>query len=194
MVSTYGMSETAGGCVYDGVPLAGVRVEIGSDARIRLGGPTLADGYLGRPDATADAFGDGWFRTGDLGRWSGGRLEVLGRADDVIVTGGENVAAAAVERVLVAQPGVRVACVVGLPDPEWGEVVGAVVVRDPGARTTTWEAPLRATVRAALGRAAVPRRLLAVAEIPLRGVGKPDRGAVLRLLAGTPAVRAGGQS
>ena len=194
VVPTYGMSETAGGCVYDGVPLAEVRVEIGSDARIRLGGPTLADGYLGRPDATADAFGGGWFRTGDLGRWSGGRLEVLGRADDVIVTGGENVAAAAVERVLAAQPGVRAACVVGLPDPEWGEVVGAVVVRDPGPRTTTWEAPLRATVRAALGRAAVPRRLLAVPEIPLRGVGKPDRAAVLRLLAGTPAVGAGGLS
>jgi o-succinylbenzoate---CoA ligase len=174
VVSTYGMSETAGGCVYDGVPLDGVRVDLGEDGRIRLGGPTLAEGYLGEPDLTAAAFGGGWFRTGDLGRWHEGRLEVLGRADDVIVTGGENVPPAAVERVLVRQPGVRAACVVGLPDPEWGEVVAAAVVLDGHADPDG----LRTAVRTELGRAAVPRVLVPVAEIPLRGIGKPDRAAV----------------
>ena len=95
VVTTYGMSETAGGCVYDGVPLDGVRVRLDADGGIRLGGPTLASGYLGRPELTARAFADGWFRTGDHGRWRDGRLEVLGRLDDMIITGGEKVAPAA---------------------------------------------------------------------------------------------------
>jgi O-succinylbenzoic acid--CoA ligase len=179
VVTTYGMSETAGGCVYDGVPLDGVTVELDPDGRILLGGPTLASGYL-RPDGQADlaAFDGGRFRTGDLGRWRDGRLEVLGRADDVIITGGEKVVPAAVERVLAAQPGVRAACVAGLPDAEWGHVVVAAVVWDVQGP----DEGLREAVRAALGRAAVPRRVVAVAEIPLRGIGKPDRAAVARLV------------
>ena len=216
VVTTYGMSETAGGCVYDGVPLDGVTVDLDPDGRIVLGGPTLASGYLpptptltttaatgtghggvggGAGDAAAGeraGFVGGRFRTGDLGRWRDGRLEVVGRADDVIVTGGEKVAPAAVERVLAAQPGVRAACVVGLPDAEWGQVVAAAVVwnaaTETGAPTATPATPepdaesLREAVRAALGRAAVPRRVVAVAEIPLRGIGKPDRAAVARLV------------
>jgi o-succinylbenzoate---CoA ligase len=186
VVTTYGMSETAGGCVYDGVPLHGVRVDIDETGRIRLGGPTLAEGYLGDPAGTAAAFGDGWFRTGDLGRWRGGRLEVLGRADDVIITGGEKVAPAAVEQVLAAQAGVRAACVVGLPDVEWGQVVAAAVVADPGDGPQEPDAVrggrLRAAVLAELGRAAVPRVLHTVPEIPLRGIGKPDRRAIADLL------------
>jgi o-succinylbenzoate---CoA ligase len=180
------MSETSGGCVYDGVPLDGVTVDLDADGRVLLGGPTLAEGYLDRPEETAASFVDGRFRTGDLGRWRAGRLEILGRADDMIVTGGEKVAPAAVERVLAAQPGVRSSCVVGTPDPEWGQVVAAVVVWDdrrPGDRRT---GPLRAAVRAELGRAAVPRRIVFVAEIPSRGIGKPDRQAVADLLAGHP--------
>ena len=216
VVTTYGMSETAGGCVYDGVPLDGVTVELDEDGRILLGGPTLASGYLradgdgararrggagstvgsGGPGGGAggdragaggaagggtelgSAFAGGRFRTGDLGRWRDGRLEVLGRADDVIVTGGEKVAPAAVERVLAAQPGVRAACVVGVPDAEWGQVVAAAVVWD-GPRA---DAALQEAVRIALGRAAVPRLLVAVPELPLRGIGKPDRAAVTRLV------------
>jgi O-succinylbenzoic acid--CoA ligase len=181
VVTTYGMSETAGGCVYDGVPLDGVRVELEDGGRIRLGGPTLADGYLGDPELTAAAFAGGWFRTGDLGRWRDGRLEVLGRADDVIITGGENVAPAAVERALIAQDGVIAACVVGVPDPEWGQVVAAAVVLD-GPLDPALAQRLRAGVRTALGRAAVPRILRAVPAIPLRGIGKPDRVAAARLL------------
>ncbi len=199
VVATYGMSETAGGCVYDGDPLDEVRVRLvpnGGDVspvpasspapsgppegRILLGGPTLAVGYLGRPEETAATFAGGWFHTGDLGRWAGERLEVLGRVDDVIVTGGEKVAPAAVERILAAQPGVRAACAVGVPDPEWGNLVAAVLVLAHPTEPPDGDR-LRAAVRAELGRAAVPRRLLAVAEVPLRGVGKPDRSAVRRL-------------
>jgi O-succinylbenzoic acid--CoA ligase len=182
VVTTYGMSETAGGCVYDGVPLDGVTVDLDPEGRILLGGPTLASGYIGRADETAAAFGGGRFRTGDLGRWHDGRLEALGRADDMIVTGGEKVAPAAVERVLTSQPGVRAACVTALPDDEWGQIVAAAVVLDGPAEAADWTDPLRAAVRTELGRAAVPRRIVAVAEIPLRGIGKPDRAAVARLM------------
>ncbi|ODT98422.1 MAG: AMP-dependent synthetase [Pseudonocardia sp. SCN 72-86] len=182
VVTTYGMSETAGGCVYDGVPLDGVTVDIDDDGRILLGGPMVAAGYLGDAAATAESFAGGRFRTGDLGRLDDGRLTVLGRADDVVVTGGEKVAPAAVERVLTAQPGVADACVVGVPDPEWGAVVAAAVVLTGASRDT-----LADVVRSELGRAAVPRRWLAVDEIPLRGIGKPDRAEVRRLLSATAA-------
>jgi O-succinylbenzoic acid--CoA ligase len=176
VVTTYGMSETAGGCVYDGSPLDGVTVDL-DGGRIVLGGPTLADGYLGLPEETAAVFRGGRFHTSDLGRFRDGRLEVLGRSDDVIVTGGEKVAPAAVEAVLVAQPGIRAACVVGVPDPEWGQVVAAALVVEPGADT----AAAAAAVQAELGRASVPRRLRTVAGIPQRGIGKPDRAAVADL-------------
>jgi O-succinylbenzoic acid--CoA ligase len=181
IVTTYGMSETCGGCVYDGVPLDGVVVDLDPDGRVLLGGPTLAEGYLGRPEETADTFVGGRFRTGDLGRFADGRLEILGRADDVIITGGEKIAPAAVERVLAAQPGVRAVCVVGVPDPEWGQVVAAAVVRGADA-AEGWVEPLRAAVRSELGRAAVPRRVIALPEIPVRGIGKPDRRAVAHLV------------
>lgn len=178
VVTTYGMSETCGGCVYDGRPLDGVTVTLDSDGRIRLGGSTVAAGYRGAvSDGDRAAFGSDGFRTNDLGAWTAdGRLEVLGRADDVIVTGGENVAPAAVERALLAQAGVREACVVGVPDAEWGARVVAAVVGDG----LDGEA-LRRAVTPDLGRAA-PRAVTVVEGLPLRGIGKPDRAAVRRLL------------
>lgn len=176
VVTTYGMSETAGGCVYDGVPLDGVRlhVEAAEDGSgpVALAGPTLARGY--RAQEAASAFRDGWFHTGDLGRVDGGRLEILGRADDVIITGGVNVAPVLVERVLTEHPGVREACVLGIDDPEWGQAVVAVVVpADPSAPPPVAE--LRTSVRDRAGAASTPKRIEFVAELPLRGPGKPDR-------------------
>ncbi|MGH3998416.1 MAG: AMP-binding protein, partial [Pseudonocardiaceae bacterium] len=100
VVTTYGMTETAGGCVYDGWPLEGATVRLDAKGRVELSGPMLATGYLDAPEETAAMFRDGWFRTCDLGRLDRqGRLQVLGRADDVIVTGGINVAPAEVEAV-----------------------------------------------------------------------------------------------
>ena len=127
VVTTYGMSETSGGCVYDGLPLPGVAVDVTD--RIVLSGPVVARGYRLRPDLTAEVFAGDRFTTSDLGRVDDdGRLVVLGRADDVIVTGGEKVAPAAVEAALAEHPSVAEAAVVGVPDDEWGSRVRAVVV------------------------------------------------------------------
>jgi O-succinylbenzoic acid--CoA ligase len=174
VVSAYGMSETASGCVYDGVPLDGVSVRLADD-RVVISGPTLARGYRGRPDLTAASFVDGWFITSDLGRFVDGRLEILGRADDMINTGGVKVPAAAVERVLERH--VDAACVVGLEDPEWGQIVAAAVV-SAGVDVDS----LRDHVRAELGAPAVPKVVRVIAELPLRGPGKVDRTAVRAML------------
>lgn len=182
VVAAYGMSETASGCVYDGLPLDDVRVRLGTGDRIELAGPTLARGYRHQPRLTAASFVDGWFRTSDLGRFdANGRLEVIGRADDMINTGGVKVIAAEVERVLLDQPGVSQACVVGVPDQEWGELVGAAIVpTDTATPPSTDE--LCAAVRDALDAPAVPKRFRLLAQLPLRGPGKPDRAQIRALL------------
>ncbi|WP_275006279.1 AMP-binding protein [Promicromonospora iranensis] len=233
VVTTYGMSETSGGCVYDGVPLDGVRVRLAdagasadveavadadTEARagaktgtgvVELSGPMLAEGYVGDSEATAAAFrtdpdGTRWFRTSDLGRLDDGRLTILGRADDVILTGGVNVAPAAVEDAMAEHlaefgtPGET--CVVGVPDAEWGQAVVAVVTieaagrtpvsREPSAATSLADggalvagggellAGLRSAVGRRLGAPSAPRRVYVTTALPTRGPGKTDRRAV----------------
>jgi O-succinylbenzoic acid--CoA ligase len=176
--TTYGMSETGGGCVYDGIALDGVRWRIGDDGVVHLGGATLATGYRGEPELTRRAFAGAEFRTGDLGAVGpAGGLVILGRADDVIISGGTNVHPAAVEAVLARAPGVR-DCVVGaVDDPEWGQAVIAWVVAGAGFDADA----ARADVRAELGAAAVPRAVHLVPAIPLLPSGKPDRRALREL-------------
>ena len=117
VVTSYGMTETCGGCVYDGVALDGVTAATSADGRIKIAGPVLAVGYRLQPELTAQAFVDGWFVSSDLGRIGRGqRLAVFGRVDDVAVTGGVNVPLPAVDRVLAAHPDVAAAAAVALPD------------------------------------------------------------------------------
>jgi O-succinylbenzoic acid--CoA ligase len=175
VVTTYGMTETAGGSVYDGRPLDGVHVRV-TDGGVELSGPTLALGYRLDPAATAEAFADGWFRTRDAGSLRDGVLTVTGRLDDVVITGGVNVAPAAVEAVLRDHPDVVDAVVVGRPDDEWGQRVVAAVVPDGGRAPQL--ADLRAWVADRLGPPAAPRQLHLLTEIPLLHTGKPDRRAV----------------
>lgn len=181
VVATYGMSETCGGCVYDGRPLDGVAVKVGADARVRIGGPVVFTGYDGQPGLTAQAKEGGWFVTQDHGRIDhDGLLEVTGRVDDVVVSGGVNVPTPAVAARLRAHPGVRDAEVVGLPDEEWGQLVVAVLVGD---------LPLddvRAWVAAEHPRAWAPRRVVHVDALPLLANGKVDRLGVERLAVGEP--------
>ncbi|MBC7290357.1 MAG: AMP-dependent synthetase, partial [Actinotalea sp.] len=137
-----------------------------------------------RPDLDRTAFrtdpdGRRWFATTDLGALDDGVLRVLGRRDDVLVTGGAKVAPAAVEAAVAGLPGIAEVCVVGVPDPEWGQAVTAVVV--PGAGDLPDLRTVRDHVGRTLGRAAAPRHLVPVAALPLRGPGKIDRVAVARL-------------
>lgn len=123
VVRSYGMTETSGGCVYDGAPLEGVRLRIGAEGRVEIAGVVLFDGYVGHPPQGE------WFTTSDLGELDAdGRLRVLGRADDVAISGGVNVILGAVERALGNCVSVEEVAVVGLPDAEWGERITAFVV------------------------------------------------------------------
>lgn len=176
VVTTFGMTETAGGCVYDGRPLDGVGIRVTDDG-IELSGPTLATGYRLDPATTAAAFTGGWFRTRDAGTLSpDGLLTVTGRLDDVLITGGANVAPSAVEAVLRDHPDVEDAVVFGRPDDEWGQRVVAAVVPTPGHRPDL--ALLRPWVTERLGAPAAPKELHLLVQLPLLHTGKPDRRAV----------------
>ncbi|MET8162546.1 AMP-binding protein [Sphaerisporangium sp. NPDC005289] len=188
VVTTYGMSETCGGCVYDGVPLDGVGAAVGPDGRVRLSGPVLFSGYRLRPDLTAASLRDGWYLTSDLGTLEEGRLRVVGRADDVINTGGRKVVAGTVAGVLSGHPGVRDAVVVGRPHHEWGEeVVAVVVAADPAAPPALGE--LRALVKERLPGYAAPRALAVRDRLPLLPNGKHDLVAIRRDISGFGGVR-----
>jgi o-succinylbenzoate---CoA ligase len=171
VVATYGSAETAGGCVYDGLPLDGVALAIAADGRIRISGPTLFDGYDGDPELTARTLVDGWFLTSDGGRLDeDGRLTVLGRVDDMVVSGGVNVPAPAVAARLRRHPAVVDAEVLGVPDPEWGQRVVAFVVG-----TGVDLAEVRDWVGQEQPRSWAPRQIVLVEAIPRLENGKPDR-------------------
>ncbi|UQN29744.1 AMP-binding protein [Brachybacterium kimchii] len=198
--TTYGSSETAGGCVYDGVPLPGVALELvgaedgDEEGRLRLRSPTLAHGYvLEDGSAATEDFpvvgpdGERAFVTSDLARIDEGRLKILGRADDVITTGGLKVVPQDVERAIDRSLMLRGLLaewvVVGVPDPEWGRRVEALVVPAEGAPTDPDDLP--ALVRSALRTTgvpshAVPRRVHVVEALPRLGIGKIDRAAAAR--------------
>jgi o-succinylbenzoate---CoA ligase len=179
VVTTYGMSETCGGCVYDGRPLTGVQVATEPGVgRIRISGAVLMTGYRLQPDRTEAVLSDGWLVTEDVGSFDDGRLVVHGRADDVVVTGGENVATDAVAEVLSGHPDVEDVAVAGIPDDEWGERVVAVVVA--GDRAPTLD-ELRRWVTERAGASAAPRALVLVPRIPRLTSGKPDRLAIRAL-------------
>jgi len=204
VVTTYGMSETGGGCVYDGRPLDGVELAIQDpDAdgagRILISGPVLAEGYLhpadrmpGAAEDFHESAGRRLLATSDRGRLRpDGRLEVLGRLDDVIITGGVKVEPRRVEEALTSIDAVAEACVVGLPDEQWGSVVAAAVVLEPGGQrggSNRWDtAALRTMARGRLDGAHTPKRVVALEALPLRPSGKVDRRAVARLIAAAAA-------
>jgi O-succinylbenzoic acid--CoA ligase len=199
VLMTYGTTETAsqiatqlpqdlgscpGPCDDVGPPLQGVELSLVGE-QIAVRGPMLFDGYAGDTGA-GDPSGrnaDGWFLTGDCGKLTQeGRLQVIGRAGDRIVTGGENVDPVEVELALLDLPWVQQACVFGLADEEWGELVAAAVVVSPGKTLDTTEFVEHVT--RALAPFKRPRRLATVAELPLTPAGKLDRAATARAAAG----------
>ena len=219
VVTTYGSAETAGGCVYSGTELPGVRLRVvpedagladspvvaGAEAagRIWLGGEHLASGYLGDNARTAshffvDAHGCRWYRTDDYGSLvppapntseDGGApaLSVLGRSDDVIITGGVKVSSHAVAAVLESHPAVREAAVAGVPDARWGAaVIAAVTLRNLpehyGADAAETAGQLQQLCGAQLGAAGVPKVVRIVPDFPAASTGKPDRLAIYSML------------
>lgn len=181
IVRTYGMSETAGGCVYDGVALPGVTIRIDEPdssgaGRIALSGPMLALGYRNAPDNTAFAE-PGWYGTDDLGTLDGGVLRVLGRTDDAIGTGGLTVMPRVVEEAIDRIDGVTESAVVGLPDERLGQRVAAMIALTPGFEIAAQA--IGRTVADTLGRFAAPRSVLFVDRLPRLASGKPDRLAII---------------
>ena len=173
VVESYGMSETSGGGVWDGKPLPGVWIGL-CDGRVSIGGPTLFDGYLDDPAATAEAMEEGTLLTHDRGRWEGGRLVITGRVDDVVISGGVNVDLAEV-RAAAARIDPETA-VLAVPDAEWGT---RVVLFAPGGDLAGW----REALAGALPRTWLPRQLVGT-PIPRTPGGKPDREALSGLIAG----------
>jgi len=189
LVGTYGSSETSGGCIYDGVPLDGVQVRV-INGELQLSGPMLADGYQGDAALTEacfvyDVHGTRWYRTGDLGEFVDGIVRVLGRADNVIISGGINVSLDRVERAVRGVQGLTSAVVLGVADERWGEASVIFAALDQGNSDAALTAA-RAAVGDLIGAAARPSRLIAVAEIPHLPSGKPDRQALRNYLATHP--------
>ena len=179
---TYGSSETAGGCVYDGLPIGNTVVRA-VDGQLEISGSVLADGYLDDEVRTRDRFVDDegvrWYRTGDLGAVAAdGTVSVTGRADNVIISGGEKVSLDAVETLVRTLPGLGEAVVVRAGDPVWGQAAVVVLAADQAPALE----PVRVAVAAELGRAARPARIVTVGTIPLLASGKPDRQAVEALV------------
>ena len=171
-VTTYGMTETGSGVVYDGVPLDGVDVRVGPSDEILIRGPMLLRAYR---DGTDPKDADGWFATGDLGTIdTAGRLRVYGRADDLIISGGENVWPEPVEAILANQPGVADVAVIGRADHEWGQRVVAVIVPADSTHPPALDA-LRAAVKERVGPWAAPREIELVEAIPRTALGKVRR-------------------
>ncbi len=175
---SYGSSETSGGCVYDGQPIGGTTVRVVED-EVWLGGPSLAEGYLGDPGLTADRFvmadGARWFRTADAGTFDGQRLAISGRRDDVLISGGVKVSLGAVERALREQPGLIDAVVVAAPDERWGQVPVAFTAAEVDAAAAI------ATVASELGAASRPARIVRLDILPALPSGKVDRLALAAL-------------
>jgi O-succinylbenzoic acid--CoA ligase len=176
------MSETCGGCVYDGIELDGVQVRVDDDGQVLLGGSVLFDGYADA-DATAEVLQDGWFSTSDRGELDDdGRLRILGRLDDVVISGGVNISLPAVTDALRLHEGVRDVAAVGVPDDEWGARVVAFLVPDDavcldGLRLDE----VRDTVESAgLPRTWAPREVVLLDMLPLLPGGKLDRQALRR--------------
>lgn len=174
LTSTYGSTETAGGCVFDGQPLPGVDVRIDdSSGTLIVGGPTIALGYRGEPHLTRELFAADGFHTPDIGRIEAdGRITIIGRSDDVVVINGVNIGVSAIENVLADHPDIEAAAVVTVTDPAREPALHAFVVIRDGAPRAIDDA--REATAQRLGRLAAPA-MHRVESLPHLPNGKVDR-------------------
>ena len=173
LITTYGMTETCGGCVYNGTPIAGVEVET-SNGMIKIKSPTIAYSYLNDEQAWVNSFVDGWFVTNDLGEFVDGKLIVYGRADDIIISGGEKISLSAVERALDGKFKENEFAAFSIPDAEWGNALYVAIAGD--REVSTHE--IASHLEQALGVVAKPKGFLILSELPMIGVGKVDQKAL----------------
>ena len=174
IVETYGMTETCGGCVYDGIALNGVEVAINNEGVIKIRGTVMASDYLSSTNHFE--LQDGWFTTNDLGEIKDGKLKVLGRVDDVIITGGENLSLIAIEAVLsVRFPDLECAAF-GVTDPQWGQALHIAIVGEAN------ENEISLYLEGALGQIAKPKGIHSIESLPLLGIGKVDRSTLARMV------------
>jgi len=171
VVRTYGMSETSGGCIYEGTPLKGIGLRISDAGLIEISGPVLASGYLNNEQLWSQQYCDGWFTTSDHGVIEVGTLKVLGRSDDVYNTGGEKVSLTHVDEILhTAFPHLQW-CAVAVDDAQWGQRL-VVAVSEAGHPAID---EVSAVLSSALGDSAKAKQLLVFNEMPMIGIGKIDR-------------------
>ena len=174
IVETYGMTETCGGCVYDGQALTGVEVAINDQGVIKIRGTVMASNYLN--SSNIFDLQDGWFTTNDLGEIKDGKLKVLGRSDDVIITGGENLSLMAIEAVLSVRFPEMECAAFGVKDPQWGQALHIAIVG------TANENEISLYLEGALGQIAKPKGIHSIESLPLLGIGKVDRITLARMV------------
>lgn len=177
VIESYGMTETTGGCIYDGAPLEGTSFEIGSDGRIRISGNCLASGYLGARKLWQESFDGKWFTTSDLGAIENGKLRVISRIDDVVVTGGENISLIAIENAIKKAFLKSDVAAFSVNDSEWGNAIHLAIAGELIA-----EEKIQETIQTALGRAAKPKVIHFLDKIPLSSLGKVDRQALIEMV------------
>ena len=171
VVRTYGMSETSGGCIYEGAPLKGVAVRVADSGLIEISGPVLASSYLNNEALWNQQYRDGWFTTSDHGVIDNGILKVLGRSDDLYNTGGEKVSLTHIDEILHTAFSHLQWCAVAVDDAQWGQ---RLVVAVSGAEHPAID-EVNAVLSGALGESAKAKQLLVFDEMPMIGIGKIDR-------------------
>lgn len=171
VVTTYGMSETSGGCVYNGLPLEGVQVAISDSGFIKISGPVLA--------SNLNLDSQNWFVTSDRGELLDGRLKVLGRGDDVIISGGENISLIEIENAIAQSFANLEFAAFAASSKKWGQELQIAAVNAPAEFSEQVETLLVEK----FGNAAKPKRFHQISALPLIGIGKVDRGALAQLAA-----------
>jgi len=171
IVTSYGMTEMSGGCIYNSLPLSGVEMRIDANGLINLKGPMIASSYFGDKESTRKHFQSGWFITSDVGAINNGELEIIGRSDDLIISGGEKISAVKVESLIRSHfPDLEI-IVIGISDIEWGQALRVVITGENRGLTL---AQIRDIVGVQIGRFAAPRSLLYLEKMPMIGIVKPD--------------------
>ena len=182
VVTTYGMTETCGGCVYNGVPLAGVEISFTPEKLISIKGPVVAQTYIGASTLWETTFKDGWFTSSDMGRIENGKLIVEGRSDDVIISGGINISLSEIERSLHSHFPHKSFAAFAVKDSQWGDSLHIAIAGDGFPN----ENDVRTYLTEQFGSTGSVKGFLHLPELPLIGIGKVDRRRLTELLMEAP--------